>query len=72
MSDFLFARPSLLSGAARTLDLFGTFTAYNESPSEAIADAVALATDWHAVGDDIQSAAENVSEEMDAEEAVGA
>ena len=31
MSNYLFATPSFLSGAARTLDLWGTFDGYNES-----------------------------------------
>jgi len=50
-SDYLFAQPSWLSGAARTLDLAGQFDAYNESPTEAIADAKASFLDWRAVGD---------------------
>ena len=49
-SDFLFATPSWLSGAARTLDLAGQFDDYNDSPTEEIADARALFLDWRAVG----------------------
>ena len=29
MSDYLFARPSLLEGIARNIDLFGTLNEYN-------------------------------------------
>ena len=49
-SDFLFAQPSFLSGAARVLDLGGTFDQYNTDPD---ADSVALASDWLVLGDDL-------------------
>lgn len=52
-SEFLFARPSVLSGIARSLDLWGTFDSYNESPNEAIADARALHADWRSVGESL-------------------
>lgn len=55
-SDFLFAMPSFCSGAARTLDLGGTFDAYNDSPSTQEADRRALASDWTTVGRDLQNA----------------
>jgi len=55
-SDLLFARPSLISGIARTFDLFGVFDFYNISPSGDIADARALYSDWSAVGDDLRKA----------------
>jgi len=43
--------PSWLSGAARSLDLFGQFDEYNDSPSTEAADAKALFCDWCIVGD---------------------
>jgi hypothetical protein len=52
-SDFLFATPSWLSGAARALDLAGQFDEYNDSPNEDIADARAMFCDWRVVGDTI-------------------
>ncbi len=52
-SDFLFAQPSFASGAARTLDLWGQFDAYNISATGAEADANAIAADWAVVGQDI-------------------
>lgn len=55
-TDFLFAVPSWLSGAARTLDMGGQFDEYNESPNEAAADAKALFADWWAVGDSLVNA----------------
>ena len=39
-SDFLFAQPSIASGAARVMDLWGQFDAYNDSASEKEADAM--------------------------------
>ena len=55
-SDFLFATPSFASGAARTLDLWGQFDAYNASENGEEADAKAIASDWIVVGQDIQAA----------------
>jgi hypothetical protein len=57
-SDFLFAQPSFASGAARTLDLWGQFDAYNISATPAEADAKAIAADWFVVGQDIMDAVE--------------
>jgi hypothetical protein len=58
-SGFLFADPSFASGAARTLDLWGQFDAYNESESVEEADERAIAADWILVGEDIQAAIEH-------------
>jgi len=58
-SDFLFAQPSLTSGIARLLDLYGLFDAYNTSVD---ADVVALFADWNAVGRDIESAIQTFDE----------
>jgi len=60
-SDFLFAQPSFISGAARVIDLWGQFDDYNRSDTPAEADAKALAADWFVVGQDIFDAA-NLSE----------
>lgn len=57
-TDFLFARASFASGAARALDLYGTFDSYNSSGSEADADRTAIASDWLAVGADLAGALE--------------
>jgi hypothetical protein len=56
MFDFLFARPSFLSGMASVLDVGSTLRIYNESPNSAIADARAIHSDWCAVGNDIRFA----------------
>jgi hypothetical protein len=62
-TDFLFAQPSFASGAARSLDLWGTFDDYNQSETPAEADAKAIAADWCVVGQDIYDAIEKVDSE---------
>ena len=64
--DFLFASPSWVSGASRTLDLFGQFDEYNASSSEEAADAKALWLDWHSVGSSIVDAMKNFRREPQA------
>jgi hypothetical protein len=66
-TDFLFARPSFLSGFARVLDLFGLFDSYNDSPSPLSADGRAIYADWRVVGLDIQEAAGQFEAEIQAE-----
>lgn len=58
-SDFLFAQPSLLSGAARVLDLFGRFDGYNVSTTPEDADDKALRSDWGVVGQDLKQACDS-------------
>jgi hypothetical protein len=57
-TDFLFAQPSFLSGAASVVDLWGQFHEYNESATPGEADATALFSDWCVVGQDISAAME--------------
>jgi hypothetical protein len=52
MSDFLFARPSILEGIGRNIDLFGIFNTYNTSPNGRIADLKALKNDIAALRND--------------------
>lgn len=52
-STFLFAIPTFISGAARVLDLYGVYDAYNTSSTEYEADYKALLSDWRMVGEDI-------------------
>jgi hypothetical protein len=49
-TDYLFAQPSFASGAARVLDLWGTFDEYNRSATPQEADGKAIAADWLIVG----------------------
>ncbi|MCY4027530.1 MAG: hypothetical protein OXH75_14625 [Acidobacteria bacterium] len=62
-TDHLFALPSVWSGAARVLDLFGVFDTYNDSPNDALADSRALYSDWHIVGQDLADAMVKVERE---------
>jgi len=55
-TDLLFAMPSWLSGAARSLDLAGQLDGYNESATEGAADAKALFCDWRVVGESLVEA----------------
>ena len=62
-TDFLFARPSWLSGFARVLDLFGVFDVYNQSRTPEEADAKAMYADWRIVGQDIMEAVSHFDSE---------
>ena len=64
-TDFLFARPSLLSGIARVLDLFGLFDSYNESRDGKEADAKAMYSDWSMTGSDLQIATLSIRQQSD-------
>jgi hypothetical protein len=55
-TDFLYARPSLLGGAASALDIGGTLHIFNDSRTGAEADAIAIRADWRAIGADLQKA----------------
>src|ERR1035438_1362966 len=57
-TDFLFARPSFLSGVGRLVDFGCYFDAYNESRSPMEADIRASVSDWLSIGDDLYSAIE--------------
>lgn len=52
-TDFLFPTSTFLTGVARVLDLFGTFDRYNVSRTPEEADALAIASDWQMVGQDL-------------------
>jgi hypothetical protein len=55
---FLFANPTLLTEMGRVLDLGSTMNEHNSSPNAAIADYLALKSDWYAVGYDLNAAME--------------
>ena len=63
MTDFLFAKPSFVEGAATVLDLFGLLHDYNRSENGDKADAWALYHDFRAVGLDIETALEQYKTE---------
>lgn len=56
LTSYLFARPSFAEGVGRIVDFGGTLTAYNVSSSAEEADAVAIYTDWRAVGHELRAA----------------
>ena len=60
-TDSLFVTPTFLSGAARVLDLGGTFDEYNGNTTPDEADAEALWSDWAVIGEDMQLAIEEVT-----------
>ena len=62
MSDFLYARPSFLSGWARVIDVAASFDSYNESRTPQLADSVALYLDWRAVGEELLAALAQVQD----------
>jgi hypothetical protein len=56
MSDFLFARPSVLEGIGRNIDFFGSLNSYNYSKTGEEADKIALASDMLAIYKDFYKA----------------
>lgn len=65
MTDYLFARPSLLSGVASLVDLAGAPHTYNRWATPAESDAWALFSDWLAVGNDLRAAIGVVAVEVE-------
>jgi hypothetical protein len=59
MTDYLFARPSILEGIGRNIDLFGVLNTYNFSRTGAEADLKALRNDWQVVYNDLFKAYED-------------
>ena len=68
-TDFLTAKPSLLSGVARLYDLFGTFDDYNESSSPSEADARAVNSDWNMTLQDFRGAVSAAKARIENDEA---
>jgi len=56
MTDYLYARPSILEGIGRNIDFFGSLNTYNYSSSNDMADKVALASDFYAIYADFYAA----------------
>ena len=68
-SDFLYARPSIVEGMARVMDIGDTLNSYNTSDDP---DTVALMMDWLAVGQAMRGAiGEFEASESDELELVG-
>jgi hypothetical protein len=56
MTDYLFARPSILEGIGRNVDLFGMMNNYNFSENGYETDRKALENDWNAIYGDLYNA----------------
>ena len=56
MTDFLFARPSILEGIGRNIDLFGILNYYNSSQNSYKADVKARNNDIETLRKDFYSA----------------
>jgi hypothetical protein len=65
LTDYLFAMPTFLSGMGRSLDIGGQFDEYNfaETPEET--DAIAIYTDFRAVGEDLMSACSQFERQLE-------
>lgn len=55
-SSFMFARPSVWEGIARTFDFAGNYDEYNGLWEGSESDEAALRQDWYAVGDALREA----------------
>ena len=64
LTMYLFSQPSFIEGMARTLDLGGSFDAYNESKNGREADFIALQNDCIMVGEDLKSAIQQYGKEQ--------
>jgi hypothetical protein len=56
MTDFLYARPSVLEGIGRNIDFFGSMNTYNYSSDGDIADKIALTSDIFEIYKDFYTA----------------
>jgi hypothetical protein len=56
MTDYLFARPSVLEGIGRNIDLFGVMNDYNTSKNGAEADLKAMENDLAVLKKDFDAA----------------
>jgi hypothetical protein len=68
LTDYLFARPSLIEGIGRNIDLFGVLNNYNYSTSGEEADLRALKEDLNALKQDFDTSFKSVVNEFAAKE----
>jgi hypothetical protein len=61
MTDFLFARPSILEGIGRNIDLFGMMNTYNFSENAEEADTRAFEADIEALRNDFDTVLSNLN-----------
>lgn len=60
-TDFLFATPTIVGGAATIFSLGGFTQKYNRSETPAEADARAVGSDWAVTGQDVVLAAKKLA-----------
>ena len=63
MSELMFARPTFWGGIARLMDFGNSLSEFNYSTYPELTDTMALASDWRAVGFDLQNAIDTVTHE---------
>jgi poly(3-hydroxybutyrate) depolymerase len=56
MTDFLYARPSIIEGIGRNMDFYGSLNSYNYSKNGEEADKLALANDFLVIYMDLYKA----------------
>jgi hypothetical protein len=61
MTDYLFARPSILEGIGRTIDLFGMMNNYNFSENGSETDIRAFEADMEALRNDFNTVLSNLN-----------
>jgi hypothetical protein len=61
MTDFLFARPSIMEGIGRNIDLFGLMNTYNFSENAEEADIRAFEADIEALRNDFDTVLSNLN-----------
>ncbi len=61
VSDYLYARPSFISGVSRLFDFGNTLNIYNVSRTPQMTDSHAIWSDWYATGNDIRHAVRHYS-----------
>lgn len=60
-TDYLFTRPTFLSGMASIANVTGTVL-YNASSTEQEADRKAIMSDWYVTGEDLRKALETYAQ----------
>jgi len=68
MTDYLYARPSVMEGIGRNMDFFGSMNSYNYSEDGYEADKIALVHDFSAVYMDLYKAYLNTVCQIEAKE----
>ena len=68
MTDFLYARPSIIEGIGRNIDFFGSLNSYNYSKNGEEADKLALANDFLVIYMDLYKAYINTICQIEAKE----